>query len=175
MKAAESARLSDKPLLLCDIDGVISLWGFSPDERPPGVFGVVDGIPHFLSTRAAEHLLVLSDAFDLVWCSGWEEKADEHLPRLLGVPRGRPHLTFDGHARSEVSAHGHWKLAAIERHARRRPAAWIDDALDDACRAWAAARTAPTLLVATEPAQGLTGEHARRLLDFAAAVTRGRA
>ena len=168
VKSAESLQLREKPLLFCDIDGVISLFGFAPDSRPAGTWHVVDGIPHLLSTRAAEHLLTLDELFDLVWCSGWEEKADEHLPLALGVPSGRPHLTFDGRTRNEVSTHGHWKLAAIERHAGDRPAAWIDDAHDDACHAWAAARVAPTLLVPTDPAEGLTEEHAERLRAFAA-------
>jgi Swiss Army Knife RNA repair-like protein len=170
VKKGECLQLGAKPLLLCDIDGVISLWGFAPDSRPPGVWGVVDGIPHFLSTRAAEHLLSLTEAFDLVWCSGWEEKADEHLPHLLGVPSGRPHLTFEAHTRAEVSSRGHWKLAAIERYAGARPAAWVDDALDDACRAWAAKRAAPTLLLATDPAEGLTDRHAAALRDWAAGL-----
>jgi hypothetical protein len=173
IKNAESLQLGQKPLLLCDIDGVISLWGFPPDSRPPGVWGVVDGIPHFLSTRAAAHLLALAEAFELVWCSGWEEKADEHLPRLVGVPRGRPHLTFDGRTRNEVSTQGHWKLEAIDAYAGRRPAAWIDDALDDACRAWAATRAAPTLLVATDPAEGLADRHADALRAWASALAAG--
>lgn len=161
--------MREKPLLLCDIDGVISLWGFGLDMRPPGVWAIVDGIPHFLSTCAAEHLRALADAFDLVWCSGWEERADEHLPRLLGVPAARPHLRFDGRTRAEVSARAHWKLEAVDEHARDRPLAWVDDAFNAACWAWARARRAPTLLVATDPAQGLVDVHARRLHAFARA------
>jgi hypothetical protein len=127
----------------------------------------VDGIPHFLSTRAADHLLELVDLFELVWCSGWEEKADEHLPALLGVPSGRPHLTFGDAGRAKVSAHAHWKLAAIDAHAGDRPLAWVDDALNDACHAWAAARSVPTLLVPTEPHEGLAAPHAAVLRTFA--------
>jgi hypothetical protein len=169
MKMAESPQMSGKPVLFCDIDGVISLWGFGEDSRPPGAFASVDGIPHFLSTRAAEHLLDLRSAFDLVWCSGWEERADEHLPGLLGVPSGLPHLTFDGHDAAAVSPRAHWKLAAIEAHAGDRPLAWVDDAFNDACHAWATERAAhaPTLLVATEPASGLTDRHAARLRAWA--------
>ena len=166
-------QMSGKPVLFCDIDGVISLWGFGENSRPPGVYAAVDGIPHFLSTRAAEHLLDLASAFELVWCSGWEEKADEHLPALLGVPAGLPHLAFD-RGRAEVSARAHWKLAAIEEHAGDRPLAWVDDAFNDACHAWAAERAAPTLLVATVPAVGLAEEHVaalRAFTDGAAAAT----
>ena len=42
--------------------------------------------------------------------------------------------------------------------ARDRPLAWIDDCLDDSCHSWAESRTAPTLLVPTEPFTGLTEE-----------------
>jgi hypothetical protein len=159
-----------KPVLFCDIDGVISLWGFDMNTRPPGAFAVIDGIPHFLSTRAAEHLLDLQSHFALVWCSGWEEKADEYLPGLLGMPSGLPHLAFDGRSRAEVSARAHWKLAAIDAFAQDQPLAWIDDAFNEACHVWAAERGAPTLLVATEPATGLQDAHAEQLRAWADGV-----
>jgi hypothetical protein len=170
MKMARSLQMSEKPLLFCDIDGVISLWGFGEDDRPPGVYVSVDGLPHFLSTRAGEHLLALAAEFDPVWCSGWEDRADEHLPRLLGVPKGLPHLSFDGRSRAEVSARAHWKLAAIDEHAGDRPLAWVDDAFNDACHAWAqqrGERLAPTLLVATDPTTGLDDGAAAALHAFA--------
>jgi hypothetical protein len=170
---ALSPQMAVNPLLFCDVDGVISLWGFGEDTRPPGAYASVDGLPHFLSTRAAQHLLALSRAFDLVWCTGWEDRADEHLPGLLGVPRGLPHLAFDGATRAEVSARAHWKLAAVERYAGDRPLAWVDDALSDACHAWAESRDAggiPTLLVATHPSTGLDDDAAARLSAFAAAA-----
>src|SRR5919199_6417175 len=44
------------PLLLIDVDGVISLFGFSQTGPPPGRFTVVDGIPHYISARAGERL-----------------------------------------------------------------------------------------------------------------------
>ena len=165
---SKSLQVTSKPLLFCDIDGVISLWGFGEDNRPPGAYASIDGIPHFLSTRAAGHLLDLASHFELVWCSGWEEKADEHLPALLGVPGGCPHLSFEGPTRAELSARAHWKLEAVDAHAGSRPLAWVDDAFNDACHAWAADRVAPTLLVATDPASGLTDAHAAALRAFAA-------
>ena len=161
----ELQEISDKPVLLVDIDGVLSLFGFVSTERPEGTWHSVEGIPHFLSSAAAEHLHQLAEWFDLVWCSGWEEKASEHLPVLLGVP-DLPHLSFD---RNPGRAHAHWKLAAIEAHAGDRPLAWIDDALDEACEDWAQKREAPTLLVHTDPAVGLTADHVVTLAAWAAA------
>jgi hypothetical protein len=166
---------------MVDIDGVISLFGgvgaggsgagtgigtgSDRDVRPDGIFCSIDGIPHFLSSAAAAHLLRLAEDFDLVWASGWEEKAEEYLPHLLGLPVGLPFLRFERMtgpppARAGSSLGGHWKLDAIDGYAGTRPLAWIDDAFDESCRAWAAARPAPTLLVETEPAVGLTSREA---------------
>jgi hypothetical protein len=165
------AAFLDKPLLLVDVDGVISLWGFASDRRPGGTYVTVDGIPHFLSEEAGRHLLALAAAFELVWCTGWEEKANEYLPHALALPGPLPYLGFDDH---EVGAGettpGHWKLGAIDAYAGSRPLAWLDDAFNDACHAWAAAREAPTLLVATEPVSGLTQAHAERLMEWAAGL-----
>ena len=154
--------MRDKPWLFCDIDGVISLWGFDPNECPPGTWHNVEGIGHFLSSTAAGHLHDLAESFDLVWCSGWEEKAPEHLPALLGVP-DLPHLTFARNVGGGPVSRAHWKLDAIDAYAGDRPLAWIDDALEDDCETWAAAREAPTLLVHTEPSTGLTDEHVELL------------
>jgi hypothetical protein len=158
-----------RPLLLVDIDGVVSLFGFAPTARPAGAFHSIDGIPHLLSTEAARHLLDLVSVFELAWCSGWEEKANEHLPHLLGLPE-LSWLSFD---RSPGRANAHWKLDAIESFAGpERPLAWIDDAFNDACHEWAGARTGPTLLVQTEPASGLTEREAVLLREWAVAAAR---
>jgi hypothetical protein len=155
------------PTLLVDVDGVLSLFGFDQVAPPPGFPTLVDGIPHWLSRDAAHHLARLAATFRCVWCTGWEERAEEHLPRLLGLPGGWPHLSFRSHA--EVQAH--WKLAGIDAHiGASDPVAWVDDAHDEACVSWAAARPGPTLLVSTEPAVGLTAEHVERLEAWAAAL-----
>ena len=122
---------------------------------------------HFLSATAAAHLLELSHQYELVWASGWEERADEHLPRLLGLPAGLPHLRF---GREPGNSGAHWKLEAIERFAEGRPLAWVDDCFNEACHDWAAARTSPTLLVNTEPREGLTEREYGLLRGWAAAL-----
>jgi hypothetical protein len=152
--------------LLVDVDGVISLFG-STELPPAGVVPTsVDGIPHLLSEQAGPLLVRLAATFECIWCTGWEERAEEHLPRLLGLPGGWPHLVF---AKAEPGAQPrHWKLAAIESHAGPdRPLAWVDDAFDATCDAWAAQRQAPTLLVRTEPATGLRPGHVTRLESWA--------
>ena len=157
----------DRPVLFVDVDGVISLFGFGPGEPPPGTFHSVEGILHCIGSAAGGRLARLTDAFELVWATGWEEKANEYLPHLLGMEKPLPVLTFDGRA---VFGTAHWKLEAIDEYAAGRPAAWIDDSLDHRCRRWAAKRGAPTLLVETDPATGITDEHVDELLRWAAEV-----
>jgi hypothetical protein len=157
----KNLRLRDRPLLFVDIDGVVSLFGFAPDAAPPGTWTQVDGIAHLLSATAARHLHALASRFELVWCSGWEEKANEHLPHLLGLGPF-PHLSFPLGAGSE-----HWKIESVERHAANRPMAWIDDDFNEACHAWAQRRPAPTLLVPTDPSRGLDDACAERLVAWA--------
>jgi hypothetical protein len=162
-------RSSDRPLLLLDIDGVISVFGFDPTAPPPGRLRLVDGLPHYLSDVAAGAIRGLANDFELVWCSGWEERADEHLPVALGVPAGLPHLVF-GRPRgapAQTPAR-HWKLEAIDAFAGpNRALAWVDDAFDASCRAWATARPGPTRLLRTDPAVGITPGDADRLRDWA--------
>ena len=156
-----------KPLLLVDVDGVISLFGFTPDERPVGAFLTVDGVLHYLSGGAGEHLRRLSALYELVWCTGWEERANEYLPRALGLPGPLPHLVFAG-----VPGWGerHWKLDAIEAHAgAHRPLAWIDDD-HFGCEEWASARPGPTLLLTTDPPVGITDRHVAELERWARAL-----
>lgn len=165
----------ERPLLMVDIDGVISLFGPPGDRGSEGSFRAIDGIPHFLSSVAATHLLGLSEDFDLVWASGWEEKAEEYLPHLLGLPAGLPFLRFARGQGAGRSIDGHWKLDAIDAYAGDRPLAWIDDAFDRSCHAWAEQRPAPTLLVETDPSLGLTSREAWLLAEWALAPTQPRA
>lgn len=152
------------PLLLVDVDGVISLYGAAQAGSGELVGTLVDGIPHLLSRPAAAVLRALMREFECAWCTGWEERADEHLPALLGLPRGWPHVRFA----AAPALDAHWKLAGIDAFAGPdRPLAWIDDAHDADCHAWAAARPGPTLLVTTEPDVGLTRAHAEALRRWA--------
>jgi hypothetical protein len=150
------------------VDGVISLFGFQASGPPPGRFHSIDGILHCIGHDAASRLGRLADRYQLVWATGWEEKANEYLVHILEMSADLPVLTFDGHA---VFGSSHWKLDAIDEFARGRPAAWIDDNLDERCQSWAAERTEPTLLVVTERELGIEDAHVELLLRWADEVS----
>ena len=154
-----------KPVLFVDVDGVISLFGFDPAGELPGPFHWIEGVAHCIPPKSGPLLVRLAERFELVWATGWEEKANEYLPSILDLPfEELPTLTFDGRAAFGSS---HWKLDAIAEYAGDRSVAWIDDHIGDSCLLWARSRSAPTLLVETKPAIGITEEHAEQLLDWA--------
>lgn len=154
------------PILFVDVDGVISLFGFPPGSTDlPGPLHWIDGVAHCIPEEVGQRLIRLAERFELVWATGWEERANDHLPFLLKLPfRNLPWLRFDGRA---VFGSAHWKVDALDEYAGARPAAWIDDNIDDTCLAWAQRRAAPTLIVETEPSVGLTDEHVSRLMGWA--------
>lgn len=155
---------SERPILCVDVDGVISLFPFDRDVfRVAGEFHSIDGVMHCISTPCGDRLRRLGRHYDLVWASGWEEKANEYLPHILGLEGGLPWLGFDGRA---VFGSSHWKLGAIGEYAGQRPLAWVDDCIDEECRAWAAERPAPTLLVPTESHIGLEEAHVETLIRW---------
>lgn len=148
-----------------DVDGVISVFGFPHDAPPPGRIYSIDGIPHCIGENCGSRLLRVAERFELVWATGWEDRANDHLPHLLGLGADLPTLSFDERPQWGTA---HWKLSAIERYAGDRPAAWIDDSFDESCFRWAERRAAPTLLVHADPATGITDDHVEELLDWAA-------
>jgi hypothetical protein len=151
---------SRRPVLLVDVDGVVSVFGAVAADPAAVLATQVDGHPHLLSRRAGALLARLTRTFACVWCTGWEERAEEHLPGLLGLPGGWPHLPLGTG----------WKLEAIDAaFGADHALAWIDDVHGDAERAWATARPGPTRLVTTDPAVGLTEAHAWELETWAAA------
>jgi len=149
------------------VDGVISLFGFeeTPD-RKLAKFELIDGVVHCISVVAGERLNRLGEHFELVWATGWEDKANDYLPTLLGLPE-LPHITFQGAARFGSA---HWKLGPIDEYASDRAVAWIDDSFDESCFEWAEKRAQPTLLVPTEPQLGIEEAHVTALESWAQEV-----
>ena len=158
------AESPDKPVLALDVDGVISLFGFEgPPEEAPCRFQLIDGMAHCISLEAGPRLQRLLPHFELVWATGWEDRANDYLLLILGLPP-LPVLRFGGSARFGSA---HWKLEPIGAYATGRRLAWVDDSLDESCFEWAERRAEPTLLVPTESAVGLVDAQVEALIRWA--------
>jgi hypothetical protein len=156
-----------RPILAVDVDGVISLFGAeTPPDRSFTKLELVDGIPHLISLPCGERLQRLSEYFELVWATGWEDKANFYLPSLLGLPE-LPYVSFDVAARAGAA---HWKVGPLEDYASGRALAWIDDNFDESCYEWAERRAQPTLLVPTETHLGLEEAHVEALRQWAVSL-----
>ena len=108
--------LADKPVLAVDVDGVISLFGFEgPAEEAPCRFQLIDGTAHCISLAAGERLRRLIPFYELIWATGWEDRANDYLLHLLGLAP-LPVLRF---GRSARFGSAHWKLGPIGDYATR--------------------------------------------------------
>lgn len=174
--------MSSKPLLFIDVDGVISTYGFAGNREDPryqgaaavnepkdqsGSFHMVDGLVHHIGEGMGRRINALLPHFESVWATGWGTRANDHLVYLLRLPGELEVVDFDVAPSTDGS--GHWKLDSLTARAGSKPAAWIDDGHNEACLAWATARNAPTLLISTDPFEGLTDLQVDELIEWSAA------
>jgi hypothetical protein len=118
----------------------------------------------YVPDRVTELLRTLESRFELVWATGWEDRANYELRSLIGLRQDLPVVTF---GRGSRYGSAEWKTKPISRHAGDRPAAWIDDNFGASHERWARNRKSPTLLVEVDSNSGLSEEHVQRLLDWA--------
>jgi hypothetical protein len=152
-----------RPLLLLDVDGVLSPLG---GGVPPGYsrhrteqYDVV------VSERHGEWLLSLTPLFELAWVTTWGASASPVFGTLLDLP------AMDAVDLGVMPREGTRKLDAVIRWVGDRPLAWVDDELYDDAFEWAASRAQPTLLVRTSATVGLREADVDQLRSFGVAIS----
>jgi hypothetical protein len=159
----------DRPILFLDVDGVLNPYGGPcPEGYAEHVLFPDEEEPVRVCAGHRGWLAELGEVYEIVWATGWGEQANRLLAPLLGLPR-YPVVVFP-----VVPFGPEAKVPAIDEYAGDRPAAWIDDLLTPSAYAWAAARTAPTLLLPADPGTGLTRDLVERALDWGISGGRGR-
>ena len=147
-----------------DVDGVLNPFPNTPAGYDEYDFFPENHEPVRLAVAHRDWLRELSDAFELVWATGWGDNANRLLNPLFGLP-DFPVVPPPAELFAAVD-----KLPGIELFAADRPAAWVDDLLTVPVHRWAAERRAPTLLVDVDSATGLTRSHVDRLLTWATSL-----
>jgi hypothetical protein len=154
-----------RPVLLVDVDGVLNPW--LADGCPDG-YQEYDFFPAervLLSPGHGELLISLAPAYELVWATAWEHRANQLICPVLALPE-LPVVEFPLNGRDLFFR----KLPAVIDAVGDRPCAWIDDEHQSDHYEWAEQRAAPTLLIDIDPAVGLTPDVIAALADWAAGL-----
>lgn len=153
--------MSARSILAVDVDGVLNACNDGPPDP-----GWQDARAHGYRIRYnpghGARLLAIAEetGAELVWCTTWEEMANQHIRQLVGLPElpwvpmepGRAGLKF-----SQYQGIGVTKAAAMRIYAGDRPFCWLDDEPDAAGELRSLA--VPHLVVYVNDETGLQDEH----------------
>jgi hypothetical protein len=154
-----------RPVLLVDVDGVLNPWlaEYCPDGYHE--YDFFPGERVLLSPGHGELLTSLASAYELVWATAWEHRANRLICPVLAMPE-LPVIEFPLGGRDQMFR----KLPSVIDAVGERPCAWIDDAHQPDHYAWAQERAVPTLLIDIDPAEGLTRDVIATLAGWAAGL-----
>lgn len=167
--ARTGAIMKTKPYLLLDVDGVLCPFaGFDMrkvlDPEYPGFEYYQAECVHFAREANGARIRRLMKSFDVVWCTGWGEGANEVISPLHDLP------SFPVLPMMDQTVDGvHWKQDAIEAYVPTgMPYAFVDDDIDDRGMLYGASRqSAPALWLPTKCQVGITDTHVKALERFA--------
>jgi hypothetical protein len=169
-------RLSNRPLVLVDIDGVLNVFnarwlGRHQFLARAGAYTVV------LDRRHPGWFRTLAEHAELRWATMWQAEAATIFGRVANIGTDWGYLDFDSVwmrrtvGRTGVGVGG-YKWPLIEQCGQSsRPLIWIDDDMTDRHLAWAERRAAagdPTLFIRTDPSSGFTKKQFQTVLQFVA-------
>ena len=179
--------MTDRPLLMLDVDGPIAPYVGKPYRRPEGYLthrvesqawrqrqremGLRNPKPMRVWLHPGHGPSLLALPYRLVWATTWRAEANEHLAPLLGLPQ-LPYVDW------ESMHHGdpddlHWKTRQLVAWAAGRPFAWVDDEIEPQDAAWIADHhPGPALALRIDHRYGLRPEDFAQLTAWAEEITR---
>lgn len=160
--------MSERPLLLVDVDGVLNPFGRpKPDFRRYTC--AIDGETYtvHLNPRHGAMLmdLALRTKAELVWATTWEDAANEWIAPRIGLPR-LPVIQVAQDKPSEVGEM--FKTPHVADYVAGRPFVWFDDCIfnedEDYLRGHQG--VGEFLLIQVAPRAGLTSNHLATALEW---------
>lgn len=166
-----------RPWLLLDIDGVINIWNQSQNVRLYERHRVLVGetsYPIKIRRDMKDWLFELTEDFIPVWCTMWNDEANEYMAPLLELP----HLAVIPCSYQDApESIYHVKVHSIRTHVPKgRAIAWVDDEIGSSDFSWASRRDrlhGPTKLIKTDERVGLLRHHVEKLSGWAKEVKQG--
>jgi len=174
---ADAAPGGPKTLLLVLIAAILALLGtlelLGRERLGPPVFPARglgrSGKPLlFVDAKesAGESTRALAGRYEIVWVPDRDDPANGQLRFLPGLDEDSWVLRL---VRDATFVSPAWKLKRIAQASQGLPAALVGD-ISSLHEAWARDRSAPTLLVNTDPEAGLSKDQVTRLLEWADAL-----
>lgn len=163
-----------KPFLLLDVDGVLNAFDMGSLKPGWNAYPVVaQGYRWVLTMNLALHTEILKDLsehFDIVWCTTWEDLANEKLSKFFGLSNDLPVIFFNGDGYYSVGPL-YGKTPHIRDWVKNRmsnaPFVWVDDMHTEADERFFAANDLTFKLIATDPRIGFTREQADEAIEWA--------
>jgi hypothetical protein len=149
------------PLVLLDVDGVLSPVASQPGYRRRWVFP--NGVPHRmrLNRRHGPMLVKLAEVTgaELVWATYWRARANTWIGPMIGLPSLRFVPIPTRMRLGAMPAPGPWKAHHVAAWAGRVPFVWLEDDVHvDRCLAQES-DLGQYLVVRVDPDLGLTRHH----------------
>jgi len=176
--------VTNRPLLLIDVDGPLNPYAAKAHRRPEGYTThrmrptgweqpYQKPLRVWLNHEHGAQLAALP--YTLVWATTWAHEANEWIGPHLGLPE-LPVITWpeerpasSPYWKSEPAVF--WKTATIVEYAAGRPFAWIDDDITDLDREYVTAHhEGPALLHHIDPRLGLLPADFETLTAWAASL-----
>jgi len=158
-----------EPLLLVDVDGTLNPSKTCYSSLSWAEY-VLDGKTVSLCMEHGSWLDSLDDKFEAVWCTAWEEKANEFIGSTLMLPEWDyvRMLSPGGGPRLNSEFMPTPKLIEVIDYVGDRPFVWVDDRFNTDAHAWVDMRNLeiPSLLIEVDPEVGMTKADFQLIEDF---------
>lgn len=154
-----------KPLLLIDIDGALCPLGDFAQVSPHSVERRVGGMRVDIDDRNPGRMKVLSELFEMVWASTWEDSSNS-VGALHNMPE-LPHISVNCYRGDLTTQVKNRKLLPVAEYVGKRPFVWIDDQFTPGVGKYFTEAGVPHLLIHTKKNVGITDSHMLAMIEFA--------